>query len=148
LLFAGDGPLGADLERHVADRGLGSAVKLLGPISYEEMPRLYRAADLFVLPSRAEGLPRTVLEALSTGVPVVTSDLPQLRSIVEGVGRTVPIGDVAGFAAALNDLASAPERRTKLGERGRERMTAKYDWSDTVARTTARLETLHESSNR
>ncbi|WP_049898158.1 glycosyltransferase family 4 protein [Halococcus agarilyticus] len=148
LVFAGDGPLGADLERHAADNDLGSAVEFLGAIPYEEMPQLYRAADLFVLPSRAEGLPRTVLEALSTGVPVVTSDLPQLRSIVEGVGRTVPVGDVAGFAAALDDLASAPEHRTKLGERGRELVTADYDWSDTVARTTARLKTLHENADR
>lgn len=148
VVFAGDGPLAADLERRATDSDLGSAVELLGAIPYEEMPELYRAADLFVLPSRAEGLPRTVLEALSTGVPVVTSDLPQLRSIVEGVGHTVPIGDVAGFAAALTDLASAPERRTKLGERGRKLVTAEYDWSDTAARTTAQLERLHENADR
>jgi glycosyltransferase involved in cell wall biosynthesis len=147
LVFAGDGPLGADLERHAADSGLGSAVEFLGTIPYEAMPQLYRAADLFVLPSRAEGLPRTVLEALSTGVPVVTSDLPQLRSIVEGVGHTVPVGDVAGFAAALTDLASAPEQRTKFGEHGRKLVTAEYDWSDTAARTTARLERLHENAD-
>jgi glycosyltransferase involved in cell wall biosynthesis len=148
LVFAGDGPLRTDLKRRAADSDLGSAVELLGAIPYEEMPKLYRAADLFVLPSRAEGLPRTVLEALSTGVPVVTSDLRQLRSIVEGVGHTVPVGDVAGFAAALNDLASAPEHRRKLGERGRELVTAEYDWSDTAARTTAQLERLHENADR
>ena len=147
LVFAGDGPLAADLKRRAADSDLSSAVEFLGTIPYEAMPQLYRAADLFILPSRAEGLPRTVLEALSTGVPVVTSDLPQLRSIVEEVGHTVSVGDVASFAAALTDLASAPERRSKLGERGRKLVTAKYDWDDTAARTTAQLEKLHENTD-
>ena len=145
LSFVGTGPLRDDLERHVTERGLGGTVEFLGEVSHEEMPTVYRAADLFVLPSRAEGLPRTVLEALATGTPVVTSDLSQLRSVVEGVGRTVPVGDVAGFANALDELASAPDRRATLGERGRELVTAEYDWSDTVAQTTSRLEALSEN---
>lgn len=142
LVFAGDGPLRADLERQAVNHGIDTAVEFLGEVPYEEMPQQYRTADLFILPSRAEGLPRTVLEALATGTPVVTSDLRQLRAIVEGVGTTAPVGDVAGFAEWLDELASAPDRRAELGDRGRELVTTEFDWSDTVAQTTARLEEL------
>lgn len=148
LVFAGDGPLRADLERYAASHGFNTAVEFLGEVLYEEMPQLYRTADLFVLPSRAEGLPRTVLEALATETPVVTSNLRQLRTIVEGVGITVPIGEVAGFAEGLDKLASAPDRRAELGDRGRELVTTKYDWNDTVAQTTVRLEELCRNNRR
>lgn len=144
LVFVGDGPLKATLKGCAADRGLDEVVHFFEQVPYEDMPQLYRAADIFMLPSRAEGLPRTVLEALSTGVPAVTSDLRQLRSIVEQAGSTVPVGDVAGFAQVLDELASAPSRRVDLGKRGRKLVTAKYNWSDTVLQTTSRLEALCE----
>jgi glycosyltransferase involved in cell wall biosynthesis len=144
LVLAGDGPLRSDLEASVAERGMSEAVTFLGQLPYDEMPQLYRSADALVLPSRAEGLPRTVLEALASGTPAVTSALRQLTPIVEKTGATVFVGDVAGFAAALSDLAADPARRATLGERGRELVTAEHQWKDTVRRTTARLEELCE----
>ena len=146
LFFVGRGPLRAALERRVAERGLGDAVTFLGEVPHEEMPGLYRGADLFVLPSRAEGLPRTVLEALATGTPVVTSDLSQLRPIVEGAGITVPVGDSEGFASALNELAGDPDRYTRYGTQGRERVERDHSWADTVRLTTKHLESLRESA--
>jgi glycogen(starch) synthase len=142
LHFAGRGPLRADLERRVAERGLGDGARFLGEIPHEEMPQLYRGADLFVLPSRAEGLPRTVLEALSTGTPVVASDLAQMRSVIEGAGVTVPVGDSEGFAAALSTLAGDAERYGRYSARGRERVTTEHSWADTVRLTTEHLESL------
>jgi glycosyltransferase involved in cell wall biosynthesis len=146
LFFVGRGPLRAALERRVAERGLGDAVTFLGEVPHEEMPGLYRGADLFVLPSRAEGLPRTVLEALATGTPVVTSDLSQLRPIVDGAGITVPVGDSEGFASALNELAGDPDRYTRYGTQGRERVERDHSWADTVRLTTKHLESLRESA--
>jgi glycogen(starch) synthase len=142
LSFVGTGPLREDLERRVAERGLDGTVEFLGEVPHEAMPELYRAADLFVLPSRAEGLPRTVLEALATGTPVVASDLAQMRSVIEGVGSTVPVGDVEGFAAAIADLADDADRYARYGARGRERVTTEHSWADTVQLTTDRLQSL------
>ncbi|EMA52075.1 glycosyltransferase family 4 protein [Halococcus salifodinae] len=148
LHFAGKGPLRADLERRVAERGLDDAVAFLGEVPHKEMSELYRGADLFVLPSRAEGLPRTVLEALSSGTPAVTSNLAQLVPMIEEAGITVPVGDSEGFADALSELASSPERRRRCGERGRKLVVAEHAWSDTVARTTAQLDALSGNGHR
>ena len=142
LHFAGQGPLRTDLERRVAEHGLDEGVQFLGEVPHEEMPDLYRAADLFVLPSRAEGLPRTVLEALSTGTPVVASDLAQMRSVIEGAGVTVPVGDSEGFADALSSLADDAERYERYSARGRERVRTDHSWSSTVESTTEHLESL------
>ena len=144
LFFVGRGPLRDDLERRVAKRGLGDSVAFLGELAHKEMPALYRAADLFVLPSRAEGLPRTVLEALATGTPVVTSDLSQIRSIVDGAGVTVPVGDSEGFASALTELATDAGRYGRYSAQGRERVATEHSWADTVRLTTKHLESLRE----
>jgi glycosyltransferase involved in cell wall biosynthesis len=138
LYFVGDGPMRAELERVVVDRSLGAAVEFLGQRAYDEMPALYRSGDLLLLPSRAEGLPRTVLEAISTGIPVVASDLPQMASIVEAHGETVPVGDVEGFAAAV-------QRQLQSGRRSVE-LEDTFRWDDTVRRTTSALESLRTQS--
>lgn len=142
LYFVGDGPLRPELEGYVAENGLADAVTFLGQRAYDEMPHLYRSADVLVLPSRAEGLPRVVLESLATETPVVTSDLRQLAPITEKAGIAVPVGDTEGFTAALDGLVSDAERRNELGRRGRKLVNDEFTWTDTVERTTARLETL------
>ena len=106
------------------------------------MPALYRAVDVLVLPSRAEGLLRTVLEALATETPVVTSDLSQLRPLTDQAGHAVPVGDNIALASALADILSDPVRAKQLGVRGRELVTERYRWAETVERTTERLERL------
>ncbi len=142
LYFVGDGPLRPTLEASVAENGLTDAVSFLGQRAYDEMPQLYRSADVLVLPSRAEGLPRVVLESLATGTPVVTSDLRQLVPITEKAGTAVSVGDTEGFAEALSELASDADRRNELGRRGRSLVDTDFTWRDTVERTTARLEAL------
>ena len=80
MYLCGEGPLREQLEQRGAELGVREQVTFLGQVPYEEMPSVYRSADVLVLPSRAEGVPRTIMEALSSGVPVVSSDLPQVRS--------------------------------------------------------------------
>ena len=139
LTYVGRGVLQGDLERRATERDLDDAVAFLGEVPHEEMPTMYRAADLFVLPSRAEGLPRTVLESLSTGTPVVTSDLTQLQSVVKGTGSTVPVGDVVGFADAIETFADDPERYARCSAHGRKRVETEHSWADTVRLTTEQL---------
>lgn len=142
LYLAGDGPLADHVGRFVSARGLGDAVEVLGQVEYEYMPRLYRSADVLVLPSRSEGMPRTVLEALASETPVVTSDLPPVAPITERAGMAVSVDDIDGFASALHELAADPVRRCELGKRGRRLVVSNHDWADTVERTTDRLVSL------
>ncbi|WP_135303787.1 glycosyltransferase family 4 protein [Haloarcula amylovorans] len=134
LYVVGDGPMRAELMAMAGDE-----VTFLGQLSYDEMPAVYRAADALVLPSRAEGLPRTILEAFASGVPVVSSRLEHTASIVEQAGETVPLGDVVSYGAAVERVLSNRER---LASRGRALAVDSFQWQDTVAATTARLQSL------
>ena len=139
LTVCGDGPLREGLDERVRERGLDEAVQFLGHVSYEEMPAVYRAADALVLPSEAEGLPRTVLEAMATDVPVVTSALDQIVGVVDGGGETVPVGDVTGFTDALAAVTTDPGAYTP-----REIVEDRYGWETTVERTTEYLRRITE----
>ena len=142
LVVCGDGPLRPELEDRAVELAVADTVDFLGTVPYDEIPAVYRSADVVVLPSESEGLPRTVLEALATETPVVTSDLPQLRDIVTGVGRTVTPDRSGALADAVTELLKDEQLRTAYGRRGRERVEKKFDWEMTVAETTAALERL------
>ena len=136
LTICGSGAKSAAVDEAATTLGIVDAVRQLGQVPYDMMPNLYRAADVLLLPSRTEGFPRAVIEALGCGTPVVTSDLDQLHSIVEGVGATAPVGDIAGFVSALDSVVDGTARDP------REAVSATYDWADTVAKTTAVLQRL------
>lgn len=136
LTVCGEGPLDASLERRAADLGVAGSVRCLGHVPHEEMPEVYRAADVLVLPSRTEGVPRTVLEALACDVPAVTSDLDQLSALIRGVGGTAPVGDVGGLAATLDGVLDGTERDPSA------RLGPEHDWTTTVKETTATLERI------
>ncbi|MDS0222834.1 glycosyltransferase family 4 protein [Haloarcula sp. S1AR25-5A] len=146
LFFCGDGPMRDSLENTVTERGLHDAVTFLGRVPYSEMPTVFRAADLFVLPSRTEGFPRTVLEALSCETPVVASNLEQTATIVEQTGATVEVGDIEGLATAVADLVEDEQLLSDLGSHGRRIVTTRYDWADTVRETTNVLGQVAEIS--
>lgn len=139
LYICGDGPNRSQLQRYVINRGLLDDVHFLGQVSSDEMPKVYRSADVLLLTSRAEGFPRVVLEAMASGIPVITSDLPQLRQFVQEAGYTVGIGDINGYADRLERLLSSEESRTMLGERGREIVVSNFRWEQLVSRTTDAL---------
>jgi colanic acid/amylovoran biosynthesis glycosyltransferase len=121
--FVGDGPLRAGLEAEVSERGLSDRVRLLGPIGQDDLPAQYAWADVFCLPSFAEGLPVVLMEALAAGCAVVTTPIAGIPELVEP-GRTgvlVAPGRDDLLAAALERLA-APEERAEYQARGRARV--------------------------
>ncbi|MFC7228004.1 glycosyltransferase family 4 protein [Salinirubellus salinus] len=136
MVFAGEGALREELRCRAETLGIAESVRFLGHLEYEEMPSVYRGANVLVLPSRAEGLPRTVLEAMASGVPVVSSHLDHTAPVVRQGGKTVPVGDVEGYAVALNQVLSS---QTQLGEQGRRAVVNGFRWENTVAQTTAQL---------
>ena len=139
LVVVGDGALREDLEVKVAEAGLGENVRFLGYVEYDAMPVLYRSADVLMLPSESEGFPRTVMESLATGTPVVTSDLEQLQPITNIAGDSFAVGDVDGLVSSLECLFDDEDERRALGTAGRELIEVNYTWAETVRQTTDRL---------
>lgn len=134
-VIVGSGPEGPKL-RALCDRlGLGERVELREP----EPGRMDAATtmwayDALVLPSRLEGFPVTVLEAMFAGLPVVATDVGSVREQVEpGVtGWIVPPEDPAALAAAIQELFSDPDRARAMGERGREIARKRFTMQATV----------------
>ncbi|MGH8132231.1 MAG: glycosyltransferase [Steroidobacteraceae bacterium] len=117
LCIVGDGPARGSLERLAADLGETHRVRFLG--YRQDRIALLKALDVFVLPSSLEGIPRCVLESMAAGVPVVASDIPGCRTVVQdGVtGLLFPPGDVAGLASSLRQLLADPALRSSLAAR-------------------------------
>ena len=102
LLVFGEGPDRAALEARIADRGLVEVVRLAG-FETNPIPAM-RAADVFVLPSRWEGLPGALVQAVAAGARIVATDCPGgSAEVLEGgaLGELVPVGDAAAMAAAI-----------------------------------------------
>ncbi len=129
LVIVGDGSERERVEDELARRSLEGRVRLLG--ERDDVPDLLADADVFLLASRSEGLPLSVIEAMAAGLPVVASDVGGLRELVrEGeTGALVRPGDPAALAEALRPLLADRELRRRLGTAGRERAKALFDLS-------------------
>jgi glycosyltransferase involved in cell wall biosynthesis len=115
---------------------VGAAVNWPGP--RRDVPSVLAASDLFVLPSYLrEGIPRVLLEAAAMGLPIVTTDVPGCKEVVEeGVnGFLVPGRDAAALAQAILRLAGDPELRRRFGEQSRRRAVTHFDLSVVVGQT-------------
>ena len=127
----GQGPLAESLREQVARLGLADAVRLVGPVGQAELPGWYRWADLFCLPSYAEGVPVVLMEAMATELPVVTTRIAGIPELVQDgeSGVLVTPGRVDDVVAAIASLAG-PEsaaRRRAMGVRGRERVARVFN---------------------
>lgn len=102
VCIVGGGELFAELNTGIQDRGLASVVRLTGAIAHREVRDWLRIASVFCLPSRMEGMPNVVLEALACGVPVVASRVGAIPDVVQAeTGILVPPGDPIALANAL-----------------------------------------------
>ena len=135
-VFVGDGDLRASFEELARAKGLSSRVRFVGRATAEDLPKYYREADVFAFPSTsaAEAFGLVALEAQASGVPVVASDLPGVRTVIAApeTGLLVPPGDVDALAGALRSLLEDPVRRARMGELARGRVLAKYTWEKHV----------------
>lgn len=143
LVIIGDGPDRDTLENQVTEHGLENRVTFLGEVENNTLPGLYANADVFVLPSLSEGMPRTVLEALACGTPVVANELPQLKPVLEGTGMMAPSTHPSEFGDAIVRVATSDERES-MEKQARKRIEAEFTWSETVERVT---EVYHELTN-
>jgi glycosyltransferase involved in cell wall biosynthesis len=129
----------ADLRRRTADGGLGERLTFPGPRTGSDLQRSYAAADLLVVPSRAETYGMVVTEALARGLPVLAADVGGLPEAmghgVDGVrpGLLVPAEDPAALAAALRAWLGDADLRRQLRMSARERRGSLSRWSETAS---------------
>jgi glycosyltransferase involved in cell wall biosynthesis len=143
----GDGPLRADLERQIRDLSLASRVTLRGALPHEAVLHEYQRSTLFVLPcvigtdGDRDGIPNVILEALALQLPVVStrhSGIPEALTD-EVNGLLVPPADASALANAIARLLDDPDLRARLGRRGREIVTERFDVKRNAARLLAEM---------
>ena len=120
LVFAGDGMIE---ELRTAARAVGSDVAVRSWLSTEDRDNLLGASDVLVLPSRAEGVPMAILEAMSHGIPVITTPVGGIPDVVTDMkeGLFIGVGDQTALTAAMTRLVDDPELRCMLGTSARAR---------------------------
>jgi glycosyltransferase involved in cell wall biosynthesis len=126
LLIAGEGPSEGDLRRLTADLELQDHVTFLGFLGQEELEAVYALADILVLPSHAEGFPTVLLEAMSHGLPLVTTPIRgAVDHLIEGENVLfVPPQSPRELAEAIVELARDELLRRKLGENNLRKVRA------------------------
>ncbi len=125
LVLAGEGPLRAELESEAEALHLVDRVKFLGFVNQSQLPSVYRAADLMVLPSDYEPFGLVVNEAMLCKCPVVVSDQVGARYDLVKPGQTgfiYPCQDVAALAGILQTILPDPERLQQLGDSAFQRI--------------------------
>ncbi len=127
--IVGDGPYQQELVNLAESLGVASHIHFSGSVPYAELPQKYRDANLFILPSLAEGMPLVVLEAMGTGLPIVASRVQGIDELVvdDVNGALFNPGDVDGLAHCLVKLIDAGEARIEMGKASTERVKP-YDW--------------------
>jgi glycosyltransferase involved in cell wall biosynthesis len=135
LVLVGDGPQRAELEQLAAELGVADDVVFAGAVGQDRIRDHLAACDVFCLPSFAEGVPVSLMEAMAMERPVVTTRIMGIPELVqhEISGRLVPPGRVDALVAALSDLLADEELRRRMGEAGRARVVEEYDIRDAVA---------------
>ena len=124
----------ARVKKTISDLGLENRVEWLGFVDEEEKPKILGAADLFSHVTSSEGMPMSVLEAASAGLPVVVSDKCYLDDAVKAGALVECSTDSSDLAETITELASSPELRESIGTTGRNFMIENRSWN-TVADT-------------
>lgn len=133
LVIFGDGPERPNLEAQIERLGVDDLVTLAGWT--DDVRRALVEFDLFVLPSRLEGLPMSLLEAMHASVPVIATDVGSVREVLDtdDVGIVVPPGDPERLAEAMASLIADPQRRSSLAAAGHQVAMARHTAESNVA---------------
>ena len=139
ISIIGEGPKRKELEKFIKESRLEGKVKLLGGVPREEVFEVLEKSDIFVLISNWEGFPRSILEAMSCGLPVIASDVGGVREAInEDCGILVKKGDRKEIKNALEKLIGNPSLIKEMGKRAEEK--AKKEFSlDKMLRETEKV---------
>jgi glycosyltransferase involved in cell wall biosynthesis len=135
VVIVGDGDERRSLEARARDLRLDEAVTFAGAVGQDRIPDYYARADVFCLPSFAEGIPIVLMEAMAQQLPVVGTRIMGVPELVEHrrSGLLVSPARADELAAALEELAGDPALRGQLGRRARERVAEAFELHSSVA---------------
>jgi glycosyltransferase involved in cell wall biosynthesis len=121
---------------------LGISNRVIFPGYQDNLPPFYHSFDIFFMSSRREGLPNSILEAMSMGLPVVTTDVAGTKELVINgeTGFVLPQQDVYRLAEALNTLSGNQDMRWRMGQAGRRRVELEFSFTGRLRR----IESLYE----
>ena len=142
--IAGDGPQMNTLKSLARELGMADRVTFLGWQSREELEKDYHQANLFLFPSRHEGMPNAVLEAMSSGLPVVATRIAGSEELVlDGVtGLLVNPEDVDSLRDGLSRLIVEEKMRMQMGQASRQRVETEYSWEHVARQYSTILQSL------
>ena len=131
VTYSGIGPDLEPCRARVAALGLGGVVRFSGYADYEAAPAAYRGQDVFVSPTYAEGFSNTVLEAMASGLPIVSCDAVGVRDCLRDGenGLLVAPGDIEGLAASLRRVIEDGALRQRLAQTALAECRATYSWT-------------------
>jgi glycosyltransferase involved in cell wall biosynthesis len=126
LSIVGEGPQRAELEHLAVQLGIADRVCFLG--FREDRIAIMRTFDLFVLPSELEGIPRCLMESMALGIPVIATDIPGCRTLIEpgATGELFAVGDDRGLADAIAKLVADTSKRRALAAHARARVRSEF----------------------
>ncbi len=129
LTLVGMGPDEQSLRQYAEQLGVSQQVSFTGAVDQDHILEYYQTADIFVLPSFAEGLPVVLMEAMSMEIPCITTAITGIPELIHNGedGLLVPASDTEGLTLAIGQLAKDPALRQKLGKAGRSRILSDYD---------------------
>ena len=129
LDIVGDGPYRETLEAMVKELGISESVVFHGQKSKNQLPAYYSGADVFLFPSRKEGMPNAVLEAMSYGLPIIMTPCQGSDELIDGNGF---VTKAAGFGEKIEELVLDRETREKMGNRSTQLIEEVFSWHSTA----------------
>jgi len=135
LIVVGDGKEAIHYRGLADNLALTSQVHFLGKVPHKELPTVYAAADIFILPSVIqEAFPLVVLEAMACGKPAIVRNLPGVRSMIDDGenGYLVQPGNLQDLINKIKLLLASPDKRREFGLRGRSKVNKQYTWEAIV----------------
>lgn len=132
--IVGDGPYEEELRTLAKELNVDPYVHFTGSVKYQELPQKYRNADMFILPSLAEGMPLVVLEAMGTGLPIIASRVQGIDELVadDVNGALFDPADVDGLAECIIKLINGGQNRLEMGKASIEKLkqNERYNWKN------------------
>ncbi|MFC1794121.1 glycosyltransferase family 4 protein [Planctomycetota bacterium] len=129
LTVVGGGKIEQQLRKNVAERELSDVIKIVGRMDSGKMPEVYRNNDIFISASMQEGMSNAMLEAMASGLPIVTTRCEGLAELIDGNGLIVEQDNVEEIAKAVKRLADDPELCKQMSTAARKQ-AEKFDWAN------------------
>lgn len=133
LMLVGDGPDKDKCMSYIAEKGLEQATTFTGGVAKDNMPAIYRQADIYVSTSHIEGQPLTFTEAMASGLPIISTNIRATQGVLDETNSLLfEPGAVSALADALLKLIRDLDLRRRLAANGRRIVEARFDWNRIV----------------